>query len=112
VSTTTTSPGLHCEVEPDRDRVVVRPIGEIDLASIAVVDAPLQELRASGFETLVLDLRHVTFIDSTGLHLLLRWARRAEDDGFRLSIELAADGPVARILQLTGLVDVLPVTGG
>jgi anti-anti-sigma factor len=99
--------GLRCHVEPDRERVIVRAVGEVDLATAAVLEEPLNELRAGGFTAIELNLREVTFMDSTGLRLLVRWRRRAQADAFDLRIEVDPDGPVARVMELTGLQDLL-----
>ncbi|WP_037503506.1 STAS domain-containing protein [Solirubrobacter soli] len=58
------------------DAIVVAPVGEIDLATVPVVEA---EIAAAIDETpaLVLDLRDVTFIDSAGLRLVLETSRKA-----------------------------------
>jgi anti-anti-sigma factor len=102
-----TPQGLRCHVEPDRERVVVRAVGVVDLATVAVLDGPLNELRASGFTQIAIDLREVTFMDSTGLQLLVRWRRQSHAEGFDLQIEVDPEGPVARVVELTGLQDVL-----
>ena len=57
---------------------------------------------------MVLDLRGLTFIDSTGLHLLVALEQRAQRDGFLLSL-VAPAGPVARAIQLCGLDQILPL---
>ena len=103
------APGLRCEIEPDRDRVIVRPMGEIDLATVGAVEAPLDELWGTGFTCIVLDLRWVSFMDSTGLRLLIRQCARAEQDGAALEVNVAGDGAVHRLLHLTGLLDRLPI---
>jgi anti-sigma B factor antagonist len=100
--------GLRCEIEPDRDVVTVRPIGEVDIASVAAVDRPLIELWDAGFTTIALDLRWVSFMDSTGLRLLIRHSERARADGAVLRIDVAPGGPVHRLLELTGTLDLLP----
>ena len=101
-------PLFSCPVEPDRDRVVVRPSGELDLTSVEVVDRELRELVAAGFDHLVVDLRGVTFMDSSGLALLLRWTRSARADG--ISLEVHPGGrDVMRVVDLAGVRDVLPL---
>jgi anti-sigma B factor antagonist len=106
-----TSPlGLRCEVEPDRERVVVRPVGEIDLATVGVVEAPLAELWTTGFAEIVLDLRWVSFMDSTGLRLIIRRCQMAEEDGKALRVDVDEASQVHRLLELTGLLDLLPIT--
>jgi anti-anti-sigma factor len=57
---------------------------------------------------LVIDLRRVTFIDLTGVRLLLKLSDDARDDGWRLSL-LQPGGQVRQILTLTGVLDQLPV---
>jgi stage II sporulation protein AA (anti-sigma F factor antagonist) len=52
----------------------------------------------------VLDLRTVTFVDSTGIHLLLAHKQRLEDSGGHLRI-LANTAPVIRLLDLAGLTE-------
>jgi anti-sigma B factor antagonist len=101
--------GLRCLVEPDRERVVVRPIGEIDLATVGVVEAPLCELRTSAVAEIVLDLRQVPFMDSTGLRLVIHQTRLAEQDRRALRIDVAEGGAVHRLLEVTAMLEHLPV---
>ena len=101
-----------------RDHVtVVQPRGELDMASVETLRTTLdvaiaETLRAAldGFETgarLVLDLRRLSFIDSTGLHLLVALDQRARRDGFLLTL-VAPAAPIDRAIQLCGLDQVLP----
>ena len=106
----TSSPmGLRCVVEPDRERVVVRPIGEIDLATVGAVERPLDELWGRGFRAIDLDLRWVPFMDSTGLRLIIRYSQRAEEDGVALRVDVLPGGPVHRLLEVTATLELLPV---
>ena len=54
-----------------RDSVRVAPVGELDIATVDKLRAEVDRLRESGFTKLVLDLRGVRFLDSTGLRLVL-----------------------------------------
>jgi anti-anti-sigma factor len=101
-----------------RDHVtIVQPRGELDMATVetlrTTLDAAIAEtLRAAldGFETgacLVLDLRRLSFIDSTGLHLLVALDQRAQRDRFLLTL-IAPAAPIDRAIQLCGLDQVLP----
>jgi anti-anti-sigma factor len=95
---------FRMRIVPDRERVIVALHGELDMVSIEVVRPALAELHAAGWASLVLDLRELTFIDSTGLSLLLAAEREAQ----RLGAEFAiVDGspPVARLLEIVGLHD-------
>ena len=69
--------GLSVTVEPGRERVIVRVAGEIDLASVTALQTPVTELLERGFDSVLIDLRAVSFIDSTGIHALLACRQRA-----------------------------------
>jgi anti-sigma B factor antagonist len=96
-----------CTVTPERDHVVVEPRGELDMATVGAVEQELRRLYDSGFRAIVLDLRALTFMDSSGLHLVTRWAQEASRDGFVFELE---PGPpqVQRIFELTAVLDELP----
>ena len=93
------------EVERRDGVTLVRPRGDLDVASAGTLDAALTGIERA--EHLVLDLRGLTFIDSTGLHLLVALQQRAERDGFELSL-LAPPAPLAKTIQLCGLHVTLP----
>ena len=96
-----------CEFVPERDHVVVRPRGELDMATVGEVEQELRRLRRSGFSELVLDLSELTFMDSTGLHLATRWSQEAAQDGFTFEI---VPGPpaVMRVFALAEMTQALP----
>ena len=87
---------------PDRTRVIVTARGELDIETVPHLRTALDELSAVGWENVVLDLRELTFIDSTGLSLLLEADRAARRTGRSFAI---VDGSpaVARLLELVGL---------
>ena len=91
---------LDCELEFERERVRIRPIGEIDMATVPVVEAHLGELKAAGFKQVTLDLRAVCFLDSTGLRMILKWDARSRADGFAFSL-VAGPPTVQRLFDLT-----------
>jgi anti-anti-sigma factor len=95
---------FRCDAEPDRDTVRVVPRGEIDVATVGVVEQRMRELRDSGFRSLVLDLREVTFMDSTGLRLILAWDDESRRDGVSFGL---VRGPqaVQRLFEISGLGD-------
>jgi anti-sigma B factor antagonist len=88
----------------ESDRAVLEAHGELDLSTVPAVDREVQELCAGGWRSIVLDLRQLTFIDSSGLNLLLRLDAQARSDGFGFAI-IEGDGPVRRLLALTNLTD-------
>lgn len=79
--------------------------GELDLATAETLDAALNDI--DGARQVSLDLRRLSFIDSTGLRLLMSLDQRARRDGFELSL-VAPEPPADRPIQLCGLDKVLP----
>lgn len=87
-------------VVPDRNEVAVVPVGELDMASVDELDTAVAELRTSGFKSIVIDLRGIALIDSTGLRVLLSLRNDAKRSGHALT--LVAPGPAAsRIFDIT-----------
>jgi anti-sigma B factor antagonist len=84
--------------------------GELDLATAPDVEARLLEIesREPAPQHLILDLRAVRFIDSTGLSLLVNAHNRAIAAGRRFTV-VSGTGPPRRILETTGLVGRLEV---
>jgi anti-sigma B factor antagonist len=83
----------------------VEPRGELDLATADALADALADLE--GARQVSLDLRGLSFIDSTGLRLLVSLGHRAARDGFELSL-VAPEPPADRPIQLCGLDKVLP----
>ena len=102
---------FRVEIAPDRDFVRVSPVGDIDMSTAGELAAEMQQLRRSGFACLVLDLRAATFIDSTGLHLILEEHAAAKADGADFAI-LPGPPAVQRIFDVTGLEARLPFLDG
>jgi anti-anti-sigma factor len=100
-------PAFSVDVRPERDVVRVCPIGDVDLDTVDVVRAHLDELRVAGFTCVVLDLREVTFLDSSVLHLAMEAQAESAADGWVFGI---IEGPanVQRALEVAGLSERLP----
>ena len=82
--------------------------GELDLSSCAALEEELG--RVDGLPLVVVDLRKLEFIDSTGLGVLVKTHQRMSDADSRLVL-VDAEGQVRRLLALTGLSDQLKVVG-
>jgi anti-anti-sigma factor len=91
--------------------------GELDVVCADTFKRRLAEATEDEPENVVIDLRELTFIDSTGLALLLRVNEMSRDHGFALWMVSNEDDPPSRIFRLTGtdaifpLVDALPDFG-
>jgi anti-anti-sigma factor len=93
------------DVQRRDDVVIVQPHGELDLVTVDRLRAALDPNAHTG--RLVLDLRGLSFIDSTGLHLLLALNQHAERDGFELTLVMPP-APANRAIELAGLDHALP----
>ena len=93
---------LYCAVDVCDDTAYVRPVGELDIATVPLVDKRLVQARAPGVSRVILDLRGVTFIDSTGLHLALAWHQRARSERFGFAL-IQGPEPVRRTIDLAGI---------
>src|SRR3954468_10007518 len=82
--------------------------GELDLASSQRLEEELMRLEGEAPPLITLDLRGVTFIDSTGLSALINADGRARKAARGLRI-VAGEGPARRILRTVGLLDRLDV---
>jgi anti-sigma B factor antagonist len=93
---------LTTHIVPGADFVTLRVAGEIDLHTAPTLrEAALAALRQHG-TTLRLDLTDVTFMDSTGIEVLLATRRRAELEGGSLTL-CHLTPAVRRIIEVTGL---------
>jgi anti-anti-sigma factor len=101
-------PVFEIRTEPRGDTVHLCLCGEFDLACEPEFRERLRSLDGNGFRKVVLDLQEVTFIDSTGLRLILGLWERSVEEGFALVL---VKGPEAvhRVFEITGLQQVLPI---
>jgi anti-sigma B factor antagonist len=89
--------------------VCARLRGELDLATAPSARERIADLTANGAD-LVLDLRGLIFIDSTGLRLVLQLAGQSAQDGWNLSL-IPGPSVVQRVFALTGTEGRLPFRG-
>ena len=82
--------------------------GEIDVASAPEFRASLSDLIEDGPTILIVDTSDVSFIDSTGLGVLIGAEKQMRNDGRRLRL-VVTQPQVTRLLALTGLNEVFTV---
>jgi anti-sigma B factor antagonist len=93
---------LSLETREHEGAVRIAVSGELDLSSALTFDEEVRRAEERMPETLVLDLRKLRFMDSTGLRLIMSAHARAKTRGRRLAIVLGSD-PVKRIFRLAGV---------
>jgi anti-sigma B factor antagonist len=87
---------------------VVAPHGEVDLAGAPRLREALSDALSDGLVNLLIDLRSVTFIDSTGLGVLVGAGKKAY--GLGGSVRIVCDNPrILKLLAVTGISRSLPV---
>ncbi len=93
---------LTVQVHPAPDCTYVVPAGELDVAVSGRIEREVEALLDGGCPVVVLDLRELTFIDSSGVHELLRCRETAHARGSRFALMLAP-GAVTRALEVCGV---------
>jgi anti-anti-sigma factor len=84
-------------------RTVVVARGELDLATAPFVEQAVRAPAGAGGH-LVLDLRGLSFMDSSGVRVLITTHGAVEAAGGRLSLVIGdEDGPVGQVLRISGL---------
>lgn len=82
--------------------VLVAPAGEVDLASAEQLRDALRVGEAAAGSSMVIDLRGVEFIDSTGIGELVGCLRRCSAANVSLAF-VVPDGTIRKILHVTGM---------
>jgi anti-sigma B factor antagonist len=81
---------------------VVEAVGAVDLASVPQLRDAISEHIVAGRTNLLVDLRAVTYVDSTGLGVLVGASKAVHAAGG--SLRLVCDNPrLLRLLRITGL---------
>jgi anti-anti-sigma factor len=76
----------------------------LDLASSPALEEELARVFTSQARVVVIDLRQLEFMDSTGLSILVRAHHSATESERRLAL-VRGPGQVQRLLTLTGVTD-------
>jgi anti-sigma B factor antagonist len=103
--------GARCQVEISRvgSSVSVALAGELDVSCARRFGDVLDKAMADGLEDLVIDLRTVTFLDSTGLVLLIKADTLAREEGFHLHIVRSPTEIVRAVFEVSGIDTLLPL---
>ena len=93
---------LSLDIENGDRAVRIALKGELDISSAGRVEEQLGNFQGQGPELLVLDLRELEFMDSTGLRLIVRADEAARASGTRFVIVRGPE-PVQRVFEIVGL---------
>ena len=105
-----TSQTLTTRIDARNGVTSIALTGELDMATAPILNDQLTAVEQGGSRTIVLDLRDLRFIDSSGLHAFVGAYRRAETNGHRLLL-VGANPSARRLCEMTGTEFLLEATG-
>jgi anti-sigma B factor antagonist len=88
--------------------IVVLP-AEIDVTNSEQVLAQLAAALTPGVPLVIADMTSTVFCDTSGVRTLVEANNRAQTDNIGFRIAIPPGGSVRRVLELTGIIRVLPV---
>lgn len=97
-------PPLRVTTEQRGDAIHLTLSGELDIASAPSIEDALRDAEEQSPPVLVIDLRGLQFMDSTGLRTILSADARAREAKRRLVI-VQGDENIQRVFQVTKLYD-------
>ena len=95
-------------VNQDNNHTVLTAVGEIDLSTSGQLDSAVVEALGQQTAHLTLDLSQVTFLDSSGLGVIVKALKRAKESNTTFDV-VAANERVLKVFNLTGLAEVIEI---
>lgn len=100
------TPQLEIDTAPLPAALVARPVGDIDMAvTQAIGDGVLEAVAHHDPSCAVLDLSRVTYIDSSGIHMLFRLHSELASARAELIVVAPPGSSAARLIELVALTD-------
>lgn len=99
---------LGIRTDQDGSAATVTLNGEVDVYTSPALKEQLVAIIEGGCDNIVVDLRDVGFIDSSGLGVLVSALRRARERGGAVRIVCTRDS-ILKIFRITGLDKVFPI---
>jgi anti-sigma B factor antagonist len=90
------------------DRHVITVSGEVDLASSPQLDDAIISALDSGAKAVAIDLTDVSFMDSSGLGVIVRGLKRCREAEIDLDLVITNER-VLKVFGITGLDQVIPI---
>jgi len=102
---------LNIDIKTERsgESIIFRLRGALDIATSPTIRAALLEEVTEHRHKVVVDLTQLNFLDSTGLGALIGAQRRALERGGEHLRLVVTEGPISRLLNITGLMEVFAV---
>jgi anti-anti-sigma factor len=92
------------QLQPRADVALITVSGELDIASAPEFEQALDQIRSEQTKLVIVDLRKLEFMDSTGLSIIVRAHQRLSESDCELTL-IKGQPQVQRLLDLTGVAD-------
>jgi anti-sigma B factor antagonist len=99
---------MQIATTPGSDLYIVTVSGEVDLATSPDLDAAVIAGLESGTNSVIIDLTDVSFMDSSGLGVIVRALKRCREAEIELDLVISNDR-VLKVFGITGLDQVIPI---
>lgn len=105
---TTDLPSFELGVDTGDERVTFTPRGELDLATAPELETQVLAAVRGGDRAVVLDLRELTFMDSTGVRTIIAAHQVAAETGHDLRVvRPPRESAVSRVIEISGIDEAL-----
>ena len=99
---------MQIATTPGSDRYILTVTGEVDIASSPELDTAIIAAIESGATSVVVDLTDVSFMDSSGLGVIVRGLKRCREADKDLDLVITNER-VLKVFGITGLDQVIPI---
>lgn len=99
---------MQIATNPGSDRYLITVSGEVDLATSPELDTAVIAAIDSGTSSVVIDLTNVSFMDSSGLGVIVRALKRCREAENDLDLVITNER-VLKVFGITGLDQVIPI---
>ncbi len=99
---------MFVSTSQDGDRSIISVEGEVDIASAEILDSAVLSEISSAPTQVIVDLSGVSFMDSTGLGVIVRGLKRAREADIDFDLVLTNER-VLKIFSITGLDSLIPI---
>jgi anti-anti-sigma factor len=96
-------------VPADDEWVTLSPEGEIDLGREEELARLVKRTWAGTGRNLLIDLKQVSFMDSSGLRWLVKTHQLVKEEGLGFAISIPEDGMIKQLLEITALDRLIPI---
>jgi anti-anti-sigma factor len=97
------------ELASERDVVVARLIGEVDLSNANQLEHEISRALSNRSRALVLDLTECGYLDSAGIRLIFGLSERLNRRGQDLLLVVPEGAAIERVLSLTNVAEIAPL---